>query len=68
MTKYKFTYHNAETDNECSFSYDANNLADAFDTAWFFRKDNEYVYITNTETDETILTDDGETFTVVPEV
>lgn len=30
MTKYEFTYHNAETNNECGFSYDAYNLADAF--------------------------------------
>lgn len=68
MPKYKFTYHNAETNNECGFSYDADNLADAFDTAWFFRKDGEYVYITNPETGETFLTDDGVTLAVVPEV
>ena len=60
MTKYEFTYHNAETNNECSFSYDAENLADVFDTAWFFRQDKEYVYITSAET--------GETFIIVPEV
>lgn len=68
MTKFEITYHNAETDNECGFSYDADNLADAFDTAWFFRKDGEYVYITSTETNETFLTVDGATFALVPEV
>lgn len=62
MTKYEITYHNAETNNECSFCYDADTLADAIDTALFFRKTNEYIYLTNTDTGETFLkplTDDG---------
>lgn len=68
MTKYKFTYHNAETNIKSRGSYDADNLADAFDTAWLFREDNEYVHITNTETNETFVTYDGVEFSVVPEV
>ena len=68
MTKFEITYHNAETDNECGFSYDADTLIDALDTASFFRKNGEYIYITNTETNETFLTDDGATLAVVPEV
>ena len=67
MTSYEITYHNAETNNESG-----NQLSGTFTEALLlvsaFRKDGEYVYITNEETDETFVTYDGFTFSVVPEV
>ena len=68
MTKYEITYHNAETNNESGGSYAFDTLTEALALVGIFRKDKEYVYITNLETDETFVTYDGFDFSVVPEV
>lgn len=59
MTKYEIIYRNAETSNECNLSYDADTLLNAIDTALFFRRDDEEVYVMNTETGETIYIPEG---------
>lgn len=68
MTKYRITYCNAEANMVEATNYAFDTLTEALALVAIFRKDEEYVYITNEETDETFVTYDGFAFYVVPEV
>ena len=68
MTRYEAIYHQKETDKEFRDYYYADSDYIAAMLAWGNCESDEYLYITNTETGETFLVDDGATLAAVPEV
>ena len=68
MTKYEVIYHNETTNNERGCNYENVTLTNALEFARKFRMPDEYVYITNLETNETFVTYNGYELSVVPEV
>lgn len=68
MARFELIYHNEETNNKRGCNYVDITLTKALAFARRFRTDDEYVYLTNLDTNETFITYNGFELSVVPEV
>lgn len=68
MARFELIYHNKDTNNERGCNYDNLTLTKALEFARHFRMHDEYVYLTNLDTNETFVTYNGFELSVVAEV